>query len=178
MRDVVILGAGITGMATAHHLKKKGFNFEVLDQADRIGGVIHSVKENGFLYEEGPNSGVVGNIEVLRLFEELSADCELEVAGGNVSKRYVLKSGKWEALPSGFKAAVKTPLFSWRDKFRILLEPFRSAGKNPHETLAGLVRRRWGKVFLIMPSTRLSLVFMQEIRVGLFQNMHYQSFTI
>jgi len=148
MRDIVILGAGITGMATAHHLKKKGLNFEVLEQADRIGGVIHSVKENGFLYEEGPNSGVVGNIEVLRLFEELSADCELEVAGGNVSKRYVLKNGKWEALPSGFKAAVMTPLFSWADKFRILLEPFRSAGKNPHETLAGLVRRRMGKSFL------------------------------
>ncbi len=148
MKDVVILGAGITGMATAHHLKKKGLDFVVLEKADRIGGVIHSVREMGFLYEEGPNSGVIGNIEVIRLFEELSADCELEVASGNVSKRYVLKNGKWEPLPGGLKAAIRTPLFSLSDKFRILLEPFRPAGKNPHETLAELVKRRMGRSFL------------------------------
>jgi oxygen-dependent protoporphyrinogen oxidase len=148
MRDVIILGAGVTGLATAHHLKKKDLDFILLEQADRVGGVIHSVSENGFLYEEGPNSGVIGNIEVIRLFEELAADCELEVAGNNVKKRYVLKAGKWEPLPGGLKAAVTTPLFTLGDKFRILLEPFRPAGKDPHETLAGLVRRRLGKSFL------------------------------
>ena len=148
MRDVIILGAGVTGLATAHHLKKRDFDFMLLEQANRVGGVIHSVNENGFLYEEGPNSGVIGNVEVIRLFEELAADCELEVAGNNVKKRYVLKAGKWEPLPGGLKAAVATPLFTLRDKFRILLEPFRPAGKDPHETLAGLVKRRLGKSFL------------------------------
>jgi len=149
MRDVVILGAGITGLTTAFHLKKRGKDCVVLDQADHTGGVIRSVYQDGFLYEEGPNSGVVGNIEVLRLFDELQGDCEIEVAAdGNVKKRYVLKNGKWEALPGGLKAAVQTPLFSLGDKFRILLEPFRPAGKDPHETLASLVKRRMGKSFL------------------------------
>ena len=149
MRDAVILGSGITGLATAYHLRKQEKDCVVLDQADQPGGVIHSVYQDGFLYEEGPNSGVIGNIEVLRLFDELKDDCELEVAAdGNVKKRYVLKNGRWEALPGGLKAAVKTPLFSLGDKFRILLEPFRPAGKDPHETLAGLVRRRMGKSFL------------------------------
>ncbi len=149
MRDAVILGSGITGLATAYHLRKQEKDCVVLDQADQPGGVIRSVYQDGFLYEEGPNSGVIGNIEVLRLFDELKDDCELEVAAdGNVKKRYVLKNGRWEALPGGLKAAVKTPLFSLGDKFRILLEPFRPAGKDPHETLAGLVRRRMGKSFL------------------------------
>ncbi|MEI7422687.1 MAG: protoporphyrinogen oxidase [Prolixibacteraceae bacterium] len=149
MRDAVILGSGITGLATAYHLRKQEKDCVVLDQADQPGGVIRSVYQDGFLYEEGPNSGVIGNIEVLRLFDELKGDCELEVAAdGNVKKRYVLKNGRWEALPGGLKAAVKTPLFSLGDKFRILLEPFRPAGKDPHETLAGLVRRRMGKSFL------------------------------
>lgn len=148
MRDVVILGAGITGLATAHHLKKRDLDFILLDQFHRTGGVIHSVNQDGFLYEEGPNSGVVGNIEVLRLFDDLSADCRLEEAGNEVKKRYVLKNGKWEALPGGLKSAVTTPLFTLGDKFRILLEPFRSAGKQPHETLAEMVRRRLGKSFL------------------------------
>ena len=148
MRDVVILGAGLTGLTTAYHLKNRALDFVVLEQAARTGGVIHSVSEDGFLYEEGPNSGVIGNIEVIKLFEELGASCELEVANNLVKKRYVLKGGKWEALPSGFKAAVLTPLFTLRDKFRILLEPFRPAGKDPHETLANLVKRRLGKSFL------------------------------
>ena len=149
MRDVVILGAGITGLTTAWHLKKREKDCVVLDQADHTGGVIRTVSQDGFLYEEGPNSGVVGNIEVLRLFDDLKGECELEVAaGGNVKKRYVLKNGKWEALPGGLKAAIQTPLFSLGDKFRILLEPFRPTGKDPHETLSGLVRRRMGKSFL------------------------------
>jgi protoporphyrinogen/coproporphyrinogen III oxidase len=148
MKDVVILGAGLTGLTTSHHLKKRGMELVIIDQADRVGGVIHTVREKGFLYEEGPNSGVIGNIEVIKLFEEIAPDCELEIASSHVKKRYVLKSGRWEPLPDGFKAAVMTPLFTLGDKFRILLEPFKSAGKNPHETLAGLVKRRMGKSFL------------------------------
>lgn len=148
MKDVVILGAGITGLTTAHHLKKKGLDFLILEKADRVGGVIHSVTEDGYIYEEGPNSGVVGNVEVIRLFEELKAECVLEEANENVKKRYILKNGKWEALPSGLLSAIKTPLFTLKDKFRILGEPFRAKGKNPNETLSELVIRRLGQSFL------------------------------
>lgn len=148
MKDVVILGAGITALTTAHHLKKRGIDFVLLDQADRVGGVINTTAEKGYVYEWGPNSGVVGNVEVLRLFEDLNGACELEIANENVKKRYVLKDGKWEALPSSLMKAVKTPLFTLRDKFRILGEPFRAAGKNPEETLADMVKRRMGQSFL------------------------------
>ena len=148
MRDVVVLGAGLTGMATAFHLGKRDLDLVVIDKSDRVGGVIKSVAEDGFLYEEGPNSGVIGNAEVIHLFEELQGECEMEIADHFVKRRYVLKNGDWQALPGGVKAAVTTPLFSLKDKFRILLEPFRPAGKDPHETLARLVRRRMGESFL------------------------------
>ncbi len=148
MKDVVIIGAGITGLTTAHHLKKQGVNFCILEKSDRVGGVINSVIEKGFNYEEGPNSGVVANVEVLRLFDDLKGDCEIEIANEHVKKRYILKNGTWEALPSGLMAAIKTPLFTLKDKFRILGEPFRSPGKIPNESLAGLVKRRLGKSFL------------------------------
>ena len=77
MKDVVIIGAGITGLTTAHHLKKQGVNFCILEKSDRVGGVINSVIEKGFNYEEGPNSGVVANVEVLRLFDDLKGEIEL-----------------------------------------------------------------------------------------------------
>ena len=54
MKDVVILGAGITGLTTAHHLKKKGLDFILLEKAERVGGVINTVAENGYIYEQGP----------------------------------------------------------------------------------------------------------------------------
>ena len=148
MKDVVILGAGLTALTTAHHLKKSGMDFLLLDKATRVGGVIKTVNEKGFLYEEGPNSGVLGNVEVLRLFEDLKGDCEIETANENVKKRYILKDGHWEALPSSLMTAVNTPLFTLKDKFRILGEPFRKAGKNPEETLADMVKRRMGQSFL------------------------------
>ena len=148
MKEVIILGAGLTGLTTAHHLKKRGIDISILEKSNRVGGVINSVTEHGFTYEEGPNSGVIANVEVLRLFEDLKDNCELEVANENVKRRYILKGGKWQALPSGLKSAVTTPLFSLKDKFRILGEPFRSPGKDPNETLAELVKRRLGKSFL------------------------------
>jgi len=148
MKDVVILGAGLTALTTAHHLKKSGMDFLMLEKATRVGGVINTVNEKGYLYEEGPNSGVLGNVEVLRLFEDLKGECEIENANENVKKRYILKNGQWEALPSSLMTAVNTPLFTLKDKFRILGEPFRKAGTNPEETLADMVKRRMGQSFL------------------------------
>jgi len=148
--DIVVLGAGLTGLTTAHYLKKANKNFIVLEKQNRIGGVIQSSKENGFLYENGPNTGVVGNTTVVELFEELekTGKGKAELGSKNVNKRFILKNGKWECMPLGPKDAIMTPLFSLKDKLRILGEPFRPAGKNPHENLASFVKRRMGESFL------------------------------
>ncbi|MDD5569765.1 MAG: protoporphyrinogen oxidase [Bacteroidales bacterium] len=146
--DIVVIGAGLTGLTTAHYLKKQNNKFIVLEKNNRVGGVISTVKENNFIFEEGPNTGVIGNTTVVELFDELSIFCELEIAADTVNKRYILKNGKWEHLPMGLIDAIKTPLFTFKDKIRILGEPFRAPGKNPHENLSSLVRRRLGESFL------------------------------
>ncbi len=147
-KDIVVIGAGLTGLTTAHYLNKAGADFIVLEKSDTYGGVIQTEKENGFLYEKGPNTGVLGTPEMAELFEELSEDCELELANDQVNKRYILKNGKWEKLPSGLIEGVSTTLFKTADKLNLLAEPFRKKGKNPHETLAELVKRRMGQSFL------------------------------
>ena len=146
--EIAVIGAGLTGLTTAHHLNKAGKSFRVLEKSERCGGVINTQKENGFVYEQGPNTGVLGTPEVAELFEDLKDLCEIEIASDNVEKRYVLKNGKWNALPMSLISAVKTPLFTFGDKLRVLGEPFRSKGKKPHETLADMVKRRLGKSFL------------------------------
>jgi len=145
--EVVVVGAGLTGLTTAFYLNKANVKFVVLEKAPMVGGVIQSITEKGFTYEHGPNTGVVGNSTVVDVFEELADKCSLEIADETAKKRFILKAGKWEPLPSGPVSAIKTPLFTLKDKFRILGEPFRPAGKDPHENLASFVKRRLGESF-------------------------------
>lgn len=146
-KEVVIIGAGLTGLATGFYLGKEGKDYIILEKENRTGGVINTSAENGFIYENGPNTGVLSTTELALLFEDLK-DCQLEIANPQAKKRYIMKSGQWTALPSGLVSAVNTPLFTLKDKFRILGEPFRRPGNDPNESVAQLVRRRLGKSFL------------------------------
>lgn len=147
-KDIIIIGAGLTGLALGVFLKEKGLTFSIIEKNENTGGVIGTRDNNGFIYETGPNTGVLSTPELIRLFDILGDKAELETADKSASKRYIWKNGKWRAMPSGLFSAVGTPLFSLYDKFRILGEPFRKPGSNPDESVADLVRRRMGKSFL------------------------------
>jgi oxygen-dependent protoporphyrinogen oxidase len=146
--DVIVLGAGLTGLTTSYYLNKTGLKIKVIDIKPQIGGVISTHEKNGFLFEEGPNTGIIGSTEIAELFEELQPECQIEYGNKNMSKRFILHKAKWQPLPAGLKQAITTPLFSFSDKLKILGEPFRSPGKDENETLADLVKRRMGQSFL------------------------------
>lgn len=147
-KKVAIIGSGITGLTTAFYLKKANIPFHIFEKKSRIGGVIKTESKNNFLFERGPNSGVLSNIEIVNLIKNLSLESQLEKANPQAKKRLIWKNGKWHVLPSGIVSAIKTPLFTLQDKIRILGEPFRKKGKNPNETIAETVIRRLGKSFL------------------------------
>lgn len=147
-KDVVIIGAGLTGLSAAVQLKKRGFSVAVLEKSDRTGGQIRTFHENGFVLESGPNTGSGASEEVLELFEALSPDCEIEFARKEAEKRLIWKNGKFHALPGGLWGGITTPLFTFSDKLRILGEPFRAKGTDPDETVAQLTTRRLGKSFV------------------------------
>ena len=144
--DSIILGAGLTGLTIAHYLRRAGRRVLVLEKSTQPGGVIHTFSEDGFVFEAGPNTGVISTVELVRLMEELAL--QFEVPQQYAHARWIWKNNRWEPLPSGLLSAIRTPLFTLKDKFRILLEPFRAKGHNPDETLAQLVVRRMGSSFL------------------------------
>jgi len=146
--EVIIVGAGLTGLTMAFYLKQAGIKFRIIEKAGKTGGVIQTISEQGFVYETGPNTGVVSHPEMTELFEDLAGKCSIEIADPNAKRRLIWKDSQWNALPSGLWSAITTPLFTWYDKFRICGEPFRPKGTDPNETLAELVKRRLGNSFL------------------------------
>lgn len=148
MDNVVVIGAGITGLTCAFQLKRRGANVTVLECQDRIGGQINSQHIGDFIFESGPNTGVVKHPEVAELFEQLNGACELETALESSKRRLIWKGDKFHALPSSLASALKTPLFKWYDKIRILGEPWRKKGNDPYESIGSLAERRLGKSYV------------------------------
>lgn len=147
-KKVAIIGAGITGLTTAFYLRKAGISYSIFEKSDKIGGVMQSKTDGTFLYETGPNSGVISHAEMADLFDDLKDNCELELADDASAKRLIWKNGNWHPLPSSLLSAVTTPLFKFSDKLRVLGETFRKKGNDPNEDLASLVKRRLGQSFL------------------------------
>jgi phytoene desaturase len=54
MKHVLIIGAGIGGLATALRLRQQGFEVTVLEKQKRPGGRSNVIEENGFRVDTGP----------------------------------------------------------------------------------------------------------------------------
>ncbi len=152
--EVIIIGAGISGLTTAFLLKKAGLNVTVLEFQDEVGGTMKSKRINGFLVEFGPNSALETTPLLKQIVDEVGISNEMVYANEASNKRYILRSGKLHQIPMKPPEFFKSKLWSWRGKLRVMLEPFHSRAKNPtgdpfwEETLAQFVRRRLGQEFL------------------------------
>ena len=143
-REVVVIGAGIAGLACAHRLKQLGVDVVLLESSDRVGGVMRTDRVGEFMIERGPNSSQ-GTEEVLMLVEELGISDDL-VEGDPKAPAYVYFNKQLHAVPSGPGAFIKSNLLSARGKLRILLEPFVGVRRSSEEeSVAAFARRRIGR---------------------------------
>lgn len=150
--DILIIGGGLTGLTAAFTLARRGRDVVVLEREARAGGQIQTHVADGFVFESGPNTGVVAEPEVAELFADLSeasaGKFRPEFARQEAKRRLIWKGGRFHALPDGPKSGLCTPLIPWCDKVRLLGEPWRAKGTNPDESVADLARRRLGKAFV------------------------------
>ncbi|MDC3335844.1 NAD(P)/FAD-dependent oxidoreductase [Opitutales bacterium] len=56
MKNICIIGGGISGLTVAYEQKKAGNHVKLLESNDQVGGVIQSKKANGFLLDYGANT--------------------------------------------------------------------------------------------------------------------------
>lgn len=140
---VVVIGAGISGLACAFRLKKLGIRSLVLEANDGPGGVIATIRRNGFLFETGPQCPRFP-APVWRLVQDLSLESEF-LSGDAKAKRYIFRSGVLEEAPFSPKRFVTTKLVGLRSKMRVLTEALRSSRPPSHEeNLAEFVQRKFG----------------------------------
>jgi len=148
-KQIVIIGAGITGLATAHWLQKDGYSVKVIEANSEVGGSMISLKDSGYLIDFGPNSGLETSPLIKALVEDLNLKEEFTYANKAGNKRYILKNNELFALPMNPKDFLSTKLFSTKAKLRLALEPFISKSDDGYnQSISEFVIRRLGREFL------------------------------
>ena len=148
-KKITVLGAGISGLATAYLLHKNGFDVTILEKKKEAGGSMESVCENDFLFDRGPNSGLETTPLIGRIVDEIGLHDQMVYANKKGNKRYILRNNQLYPLPMSPPAFLKTKLFSPAAKLRLMAEPFIGRSKDGYyQSIADFVKRRLGKEFL------------------------------
>jgi oxygen-dependent protoporphyrinogen oxidase len=143
--DVVVVGAGISGLSCASRLRRMGADVLVLERQNRVGGAVCSRSlPGGYLVDDGPQTIRSGDSDLFDDFHELGIASLRTPATPSAKKRYVLVDGHPEPLPTGPGALLGSRLLPVSGKMRLLKEPFVKGSDAPDESVASFFARRIG----------------------------------
>lgn len=136
-----IVGAGISGLALARELERRGIECLAVEASERPGGAIHSLRADGHVLEMGPQrmrlTPPVGG-----LVRELGLEERLLTAASDLPL-HVYHAGRLRRVPLRARDLARTDLLSWRGKLRLLREPL-IAPPRQQETAGAFLRRKLG----------------------------------
>ncbi|GAB4366098.1 MAG: protoporphyrinogen oxidase [Deltaproteobacteria bacterium] len=152
MTRIVIVGAGISGLATAHYLLRDlaaaGRSVEpVILEAEKVpGGKMRTIVEEGFRMEWGPNGFLTNKPFTLDLVRELGIEDRLCPSSDLARKRFIYSGGTLHRLPETPPAFLSSKLLTLRGRLRVMAEPFaKGPPRGVDESLGDFARRRLGK---------------------------------
>jgi len=149
MKPVAIIGAGITGLTTAFYLKRKGVPVLVYEAGKRAGGVIQSLRQDGFLAEYGPNTILETSPIIAQLIRDAGLQSRRMNSDPQAEARYVVRGRRPVAMPSSQLGIFTSELLSAKAKFALMREPFVPARRDGvEESIAEFVTRRLNREFL------------------------------
>ena len=158
MTGVVIIGGGVSGLATAWFLSQLGVRSTLVEKSNRLGGLIKTDSFAECQLEAGPDSYLAAKTATTELARDLG-DLGNEIIGSNDAERrvFIVRQGKLIALPKGivmvapsdWKAALSSPLFSAKTRLRFLTETFAAPRHRSRDlSIAELVRDHFGEEVL------------------------------
>ncbi len=149
MPRVIIVGAGISGLALAYRLQQLAPSLDVLifEQRNRPGGTVWTERQGGFQVEIGPNGFLDTKPSTLALCRDLGLGPRLIPASDAAARnRYLFLDGQLRPLPGSLAGFLGSGLLSFRGKLAFLLERFRKPRqKATDESIAAFARRRAGR---------------------------------
>ena len=149
MKSVAVIGAGITGLTAAFYLKRKGIPVTVYEASGRAGGVIQSVRKDGYLAEFGPNTILETSPKISQLIRDAELESRRLDSASKAEARYVVRYQRPIAMPGSPLGFFTTRLFTAKAKLAVLREPFVPARRDGREeSVAQFVQRRLGQEFL------------------------------
>jgi oxygen-dependent protoporphyrinogen oxidase len=151
--DVIVIGAGIAGLAAAYELHRRGVSYVLLEGAARAGGVILTEEIDGFTVDAGPDSMLIQKPEAIDLCREVGLGDRL-VSTKPPRVAYVQRDGRLHPLPAASVLGIptrigpflRTSLFSWSGKLRMGAELFVPPKRDEtDESIGAFMRRRFGR---------------------------------
>src|SRR5215510_15275154 len=100
MKPVAIIGAGITGLTAAFYLKRKGVPVRVYEASGRVGGVIQSLRQAGYLAEFGPNTLLETSPRITQLIRDAGLEGRRLDPSPRAQDRYVVRYRRPIAMPA------------------------------------------------------------------------------
>jgi oxygen-dependent protoporphyrinogen oxidase len=149
---ILIIGAGITGLAAAFELARRHVPFVVLEASGRAGGLIVTEHVQGFTIDGGPDSLLAQKPAALELCAELGLAARLMQTRPPRSA-FVLKQNRLHPLPSPSvlgipttaRALLQYDLLGWGARARMALEPLVPRQSLADESVGSFFRRRFGR---------------------------------
>src|SRR6476646_9759244 len=139
---VVIVGAGISGLACAYYLRKSGIDAQIVEASPRPGGMIRSERRDGYLLELGPQS-FSSTAQLDELCRDLGIEDELVTAPPH-APRFLVIDGRLKQAPLSPSAFFTSSLFSTRTKLCILRDTFgHTTPPDADESVAAFIRRKF-----------------------------------
>ena len=130
---IAIVGGGISGLAAAHRLTEllPRAELALFEAADRLGGVIRTVRRDSCLVEQAADSFITKTPWAVDLCRRIGMADELLSTSAANRRAFLVRKGKLLPVPEGFVLMtprrlwplVTTPVLSWRGKLRLLAEP-------------------------------------------------------
>jgi protoporphyrinogen/coproporphyrinogen III oxidase len=154
MPGTLIVGGGISGLATAYYLARHGAAGVILESRSRLGGVIQTEHVEGCTIEAGPDSFLSAKPAALDLIRELGLAGDVIGSNDHLRVTYVRRRGRLVPLPDGLMMMVPTkilPLLTTRllslgTKARMGLELLRAPKpRADDESVAEFVREHYGQ---------------------------------